>query len=75
VQLTTTSGDIEVAGRLDGPGPFAIETVSGDGLLAAAGDVRIEMTSMTGDLQSGLGGQPETSMGGVRLRSGRPGRS
>ncbi len=57
LRLTTTSGDLKVAGRLDGPGPFAIETVSGDGLVAPAGDLRIEMTSMTGDLQSEIEGQ------------------
>ena len=30
-EATTTSGDLKLAGRLAGPGPFAIETVSGDG--------------------------------------------
>ena len=31
--VATTSGDLKLAGHLAGPGPFAIETVSGDGLL------------------------------------------
>jgi hypothetical protein len=57
LQLTSTSGDLRVAGQLVGHGPFAIETVSGDGLLAPAGDVRIEMTSVTGDLTSDLDGK------------------
>ena len=56
LQVNTTSGDIGVAGHLAGAGPFAIETVSGDGLLAPLGDVRIEMTSLTGDLTSDLDG-------------------
>jgi hypothetical protein len=34
LQVNTTSGDIGVTARLAGPGPFAIETVSGDGRLA-----------------------------------------
>ena len=63
LQLTSTSGDLKVAGQLVGPGPFAIETVSGDGLLAPAGDVRIEMTSVTGDITSDLDGQHLTERG------------
>jgi hypothetical protein len=63
LQLVSTSGDLKVAGELAGAGPFAIETVSGDGLLAPAGDVRIEMTSLTGDLTSDLEGQHRTEGG------------
>lgn len=63
MQLTSTSGDLKVAGQFVGPGPYAIETVSGDGLLAPAGDVRIEMTSLTGDLTSDLDGQHRTEGG------------
>jgi hypothetical protein len=37
--------------------------VSGDGLLAPAGDVRIEMTSLTGDLSSDLDGKHLTERG------------
>jgi hypothetical protein len=63
LQLTTTSGDLKVAGQLVGPGPHGIETVSGDGLLAPAGDVRIEMTTVTGDLTSDLEGKHVTERG------------
>jgi hypothetical protein len=49
---STASGDLKIAGRLAGPGPFAIETVSGDLLLALAGDVRIELQTVTGDIRS-----------------------
>ena len=74
LDLATTSGDLKLAGRLAGTGPFAIETVSGDGLLAPAGDVRIEMTTMSGDLQLELddrvqGGRGHRSLVG---RDGRP---
>lgn len=70
LQLATTSGDIKVAGRLAGDGPFGIETVSGDGLLAPAGDVRIEMTTLTGDLSSDLVGQQVNERGRRSLTIG-----
>jgi hypothetical protein len=73
LRLTTTSGDTKVAGRLDGPGPFSIETVSGDGLLAPGGDVRIEMTTMTGDLQSDMGGEHGGEHGRRSLVIGKTG--
>jgi hypothetical protein len=63
LQVTTTSGDMKVAGRLTGAGPFTIDTVSGDGLLAPAGDVRVDMTSLTGDLATELEGTQVTDRG------------
>ena len=71
--VTSTSGDIKVAGRLAGPGPFSIETVSGDGLLAPAGDLRIEMTTMSGDLQSDVEAQAGGSRGRRSLAIGSNG--
>ena len=38
-------------------------TVSGDALLAPAGDVRIEMATLSGDLRSQLGGRSEGGRG------------
>ena len=73
LELTTTSGDLKVAGRLTGPGPFAFETVSGDGLLAPASDVRIEMASVTGDLTSDLKEPQVTSRGRHALTIGSTG--
>ncbi len=64
LEVATTSGDLKVAGRLAGDGPFAIETVSGDALLAPVGDIRVEMTTVAGDLRSEIGG----------TSGGRPGR-
>ncbi len=63
VQLISTSGDMKVAGELIGPGPFTLETMSGDGLFAPAGDVRVEMTTVTGDLTSDLEGKHQAERG------------
>ena len=52
LHATTTSGDLRVSGRFDGNGPFAIETVSGDGTLAPVNDVRVEAKTITGDIDS-----------------------
>jgi hypothetical protein len=63
-RATTTSGDVRLAGRLTGAGPFALDTVSGDMLLALAGDVRLEASTVAGDVT-----------GGSRARiEGKPGR-
>ena len=59
LDATTTSGDLRIAGRLAGPGPFAIVTVSGDTLLAPAGDLRVEMATLSGDMRSKVGGQTD----------------
>jgi hypothetical protein len=72
VVATTTSGDVRIAGRLSGAGPFSIDTVSGDALLAPAGDVRIEMSSVTGDLSSEFEGA-SVSRGRRSLEIGRSG--
>ena len=72
VQAATTSGDFRIAGRFAGPGPFTIETVSGDGLLAPAGDVQVQLTSVTGDLNSEFDG-PTVSRGRRSLTIGRTG--
>jgi hypothetical protein len=63
LQLTTTSGDLRISGQFVGDGPFSMETVSGDGLFAPAGDVRVEMTSVTGDLTSDLEGKQLSERG------------
>jgi hypothetical protein len=73
LQVATTSGDLKVAGRLAGPGPFSIVTVSGDALLAPAGDVRIEMATLSGDLHSELGGRVENGRGRRTLTIGSSG--
>lgn len=72
VQAATTSGDFRIAGRFAGPGPFTIETVSGDGLLAPAGDVQVRLSSVTGDLNSEFDG-PDVTRGRRSLTIGRSG--
>ena len=73
LEVATTSGDLKVAGRLTGSGPFRVETVSGDGLLAPVGDLRIEMTTVTGDLHSEIGGMPGGGRGRRSLVVGEHG--
>ena len=73
LQATSTSGDVKIAGRLAGPGPFSIVTVSGDGQLAPAGDVTIEMASLSGDLHSEFPGQSEGGRGRRSLTVGTSG--
>jgi len=73
LQATTTSGDVKIAGRLAGPGPFSIVTVSGDGQLAPAGDVTIEMASLSGDLHSDFPGKFEGGRGRRSLTVGTSG--
>ena len=73
LRASTTSGDMKVAGRFSGEGPFTMETVSGDALVAPVGDVQIEMTTVTGDLRSDVGGRPEGGRGHRRLSIGTGG--
>jgi DUF4097 and DUF4098 domain-containing protein YvlB len=73
LEVSTTSGDVAIAGRLDGTGPFAIETVSGDARLAPAGNVRVEMATMSGDLHSELEGHIEGARGRRTLSIGATG--
>jgi hypothetical protein len=73
LQATTTSGDLRIAGRLAGPGPFSVVTVSGDALLAPAGDVRIQMATLSGDLHSEIGGRFEGGPGRRTLSVGLDG--
>ena len=74
LSVATTSGDLKVAGRLAGRGPFSIETVSGDLLLAPAGDLSIDMRTVSGDLSSDVGGRIESSRGrrSVSIGTGGP---
>ena len=65
VRLTTTSGDIRLVSGL-GTGPHAIETLSGDALIATGSGVRIQARTISGDLRSDL---PHTSDGMIGRRS------
>jgi hypothetical protein len=63
--ITTTSGDIGLRSEL-GAGPHAIETLSGNALIASGRGVRISARTVAGDLSSDL---PHTSEGGPGRRS------
>lgn len=65
VRLTTTSGDIRLTSSL-GSGPHAIETLSGDALIATNSGIRIQARTISGDLRSDL---PHTSDGMMGRRS------
>ncbi|MEP6637922.1 MAG: DUF4097 family beta strand repeat-containing protein [Chloroflexota bacterium] len=73
LEAATTSGDLRIAGRLAGPGPFSIVTVSGDTLFAPVGDIRIEMATLSGGLRSDLGGRSEGGRGRRSLEVGSGG--
>ena len=55
LRATTTSGDISIAAAFERDGAFHIETVSGDTTLAPIGDVRVEATTLTGDIRDADG--------------------
>ena len=73
LEVATTSGDIRVAGRLRGPGPFSVETVSGDAIVEPSGAVRVEMTSLTGDLTADAGEARMSERGTHTVTIGRDG--
>jgi len=73
-RVNTTSGDLKAAARLAGPGPFSIESVSGDVLIAPAGDLRVELRTVSGDLHADVDGVVEHGRGrqSIVIGSGGP---
>jgi hypothetical protein len=68
---TTTSGDLSIVGHFVGEGPFVIETVSGDTSLAPLGDVRIDATTLTGDIHGrDVGHRSSRDLGPIVIGSG-----
>jgi hypothetical protein len=67
LRAVTTSGDLQLAGDLAGDGPFTIETVSGDAVLATAGGLRIAVSTITGDIRSDIPSRVEDP-GGIADR-------
>jgi DUF4097 and DUF4098 domain-containing protein YvlB len=63
VAVATTSGDIRLESPVEGPGPFSIQTVSGDALVASAGNLRVEARTLTGDVGSDLEHRSESGLG------------
>ena len=62
LRISTTSGDIRFEGRPVGDGPFAIESVSGDTILAPTGGLTVTVKSVTGEIRSDL----DSTTGGSR---------
>lgn len=52
--IGTTSGDVRLDALLAGPGPFEVQTVSGDATIVGRSGLRIEGKTVTGDLSSDL---------------------
>jgi hypothetical protein len=73
VRLSTTSGDLRINGRLAGPGPSAIETVSGDTTLAPTGSLRVEVISVAGDVRSDIEATTESGRGSTTVVVGEDG--
>ncbi len=48
--VTTTSGDIQLDTDLPGPGPYAIQTVSGDASTRQGSSLRVEAKTLTGQI-------------------------
>jgi DUF4097 and DUF4098 domain-containing protein YvlB len=73
LDLGTTSGDIRLDAALDGPGPFAIRSISGDATIVGRTGLRIEAESITGDLSSDLPSKRESLPGRKVLVVGKSG--
>ena len=65
-KLATTSGEVRLEGRFVGPGPYSIETVSGDTVVSPTGGLRVEVKTVTGDVRSEV---ESTSEGGRGSRT------
>jgi DUF4097 and DUF4098 domain-containing protein YvlB len=73
LDLSTTSGDIRLDAALDGDGPFAIRSISGDVQVVGRGGLRVEAESITGDLVSDLPSRRESMVGRKVLLVGKSG--
>ncbi len=69
-RIATTSGDVWLEGRFTGPGPFSIETVSGDTTLVPGGGVRLD--DQVGDRRRPLGRPVHVRRWAWRADRGRP---
>jgi hypothetical protein len=66
LNLATTSGDVRVKGAFEANGEHRISTVSGDVQLAVDGGVRVDASTISGDIASDV---PHRSEGGRGRRS------
>ncbi len=64
IAIGTTSGDVDLAAPLDGPGPYSVQSVSGDvSVLAGAGGLRVEARTLTGDITTDAVHRSESGRG------------
>ena len=61
--IETTSGEVRVDALLAGPGPFSIQTVSGDATVVGRAGIRIEARTITGDIRTDLPHRRESGPG------------
>jgi hypothetical protein len=73
LDIGTTSGDIRLDAELNGPGPFAMRSISGDATIIGRAGFRVEAESITGDLSSDLPSKRDSMPGRKVLIVGRPG--
>ena len=68
--LTTTSGDLAIDAAFADAGAFVVETVSGDTTVESRSPVRVEATTLTGDVQGpSAGGRDDRPRGTVVVGS------
>jgi len=73
LELNTTSGDLRLDAELNGKGPFAVKTISGDVTLVSRGGIQVEGQSVTGDLMTDLAHKASSGPGRRILVVGKPG--
>lgn len=67
MRAITTSGDLRIAGSFEGDGPFTIQTVSGDAMVAPAGGLLITVSTITGDIRTDIEARQEGPSGQRRV--------
>jgi DUF4097 and DUF4098 domain-containing protein YvlB len=50
--VSTTSGDVTLESELVGPGPYGIQSVSGDARVRAGAGLKVEARTLTGEIES-----------------------
>lgn len=64
IAVSTTSGDIDLDATLDGPGPYSVQTVSGDvNISGATPGMQIEAQTVTGEVTSDESRESRASRG------------
>jgi hypothetical protein len=72
LEMNTTSGDMRIDAELNGSGPFAIKSISGDVTLVSRGGLQVEGQSVTGDLMTDLQHKASSGPGRRILVVGKP---